>query len=85
MSHIIIIGKIHQMQGESVTGTGSLQRLANAVVVSQPWESLPSPTKAQQECLSYVESVADLITRAFAVEDIDSWASELEDKNTAAI
>jgi hypothetical protein len=84
MAHQIIIGIIGDLQGDSITGTGSLQRLKTAVNVSLPWEPSPSQTEAQGAAVSYVDEIAEAIQQPFCPSDIVTWSETLEGLNTAA-
>lgn len=79
MSHIIILSKIGSLQGNNVTGEGSLERLKCAATTIGAYEDETVQSPGMFDAIQYLgETVLSGISNSFSVEDVEMWADECE-------
>jgi len=81
MPHIIILESIADLQGENVTGAGSLQLLRDMMntTVAQLEELTPPLTQEQQNVLDKAEHIEEMFEDGFTADSLGTAVSELKD------
>jgi len=81
MPHIIILESITDLQGESVTGAGSLELLRGLMNNDvAPLEELTPPlTQAQQDVLDKAEDIEGMFENGFTADSLGTAVEELKD------
>lgn len=65
MSHIIIIGAIDELQGQNITGAGTLETLKGLMATVEVCEEQRDPSSSARAVLDQAEAVAGLFTNGF--------------------
>lgn len=79
MSHIIIIGAIDELQGENITGAGTLQTLKGLMPTVETCEGQTVPrSNSAQAVVNQANAVAELFENGFTTDSLYNATTALQ-------